>query len=58
MTSNAIRNPGDVSALQHRRQVFMHQAGKVVPVILLFILSMVIIAPIVWTISTSLRKGT
>ena len=58
MTAIAIRNPGDVSALEHRQQVFMHRAGKVVPVILLFMLSMVIIAPIVWTISTSLRKGT
>ena len=58
MTANAIRNPGDVGALEHRQQVFMHRAGKVVPVILLFMLSMVIIAPIMWTISTSLRSGT
>ena len=58
MTANAIRNPGDVTELQHRKQVLMHQAGKVVPVVLLFMLSLVFIAPVVWTISTSLRKGT
>ena len=58
MTANAIRNPGEVTALQHRQQVLMHRAGKIVPVVLLFMLSMVVIAPVVWTISTSLRKGT
>ncbi len=58
MTANAIRNPGEVSALEHQRQVLMHRAGKIVPVVLLFLLSMVVIAPVVWTISTSLRKGT
>ena len=58
MTANVSYKRGEVSALEHRQQVFMHRAGKVVPVILLFMLSMVIIAPIVWTISTSLRKGT
>ena len=58
MTANAIRNPGEVSGLEHQRQVLMHRASKIVPVVLLFLLSMVVIAPVVWTISTSLRKGT
>ena len=56
MTANV--NPGDVSAAQHRLQVITFVAGKYVPIILLFMLSIVIIAPMVWTFSTSLRKGT
>jgi len=55
MTANV--NPGDVSAAQHRLQVITFVAGKYVPIILLFMLSIVIIAPMVWTFSTSLRKG-
>ena len=57
MTANAMRDPGDVSAAQHRLQVVSFVAGKYVPIILLFMLSIVIIAPMVWTVSTSLRKG-
>ncbi len=56
MTANV--NPGDVSAAQHRLQVITFVAGKYIPIILLFMLSIVIIAPMVWTFSTSLRKGT
>ncbi len=56
MTANV--NPGDVSAAQHRLQVIAFVAGKYVPIIFLFMLSIVIIAPMVWTFSTSLRKGT
>jgi len=55
MTANV--NPGDVSAAQHRLQVITFVAGKYVPIIILFMLSIVIIAPMVWTFSTSLRKG-
>lgn len=55
MTANV--NPGDVSAAQHRLQVITFVAGKYVPIIFLFMLSIVIIAPMVWTFSTSLRKG-
>ena len=58
MTANAMRDPGDVSEAQHRLQVFTFVASKYVPVILLFLLSIIIIAPMVWTFSTSLRKGT
>ncbi len=57
MTANVMRDPGDVSAAQHRLQVISFVAGKYVPIILLFMLSVVIIAPMVWTVSTSLRKG-
>lgn len=56
MTANVI--PGEVSAAQHRLQVVSFVAGKYVPIIFLFLLSIVIIAPMVWTVSTSLRKGT
>ena len=55
MTVNV--NPGDVSAAQHRLHVVSFIAGKYLPVIFLFLLSIVIIAPMVWTVSTSLRKG-
>ena len=58
MTANVIRNPGEVSETQHRLQVITFVASKYVPIILLFMLSIVIIAPMVWTFSTSLRKGT
>ncbi len=56
MTANAI--PGEVSTAEHRLQVVSFVAGKYVPIIFLFLLSIVIIAPMVWTVSTSLRKGT
>jgi multiple sugar transport system permease protein len=53
-----MRDPGDVSEAQHRFQVVSFVASKYVPIILLFMLSIVIVAPMVWTFSTSLRKGT
>ncbi len=58
MTANIMRDPGDVSAARHRLHVISFVASKYVPVIVLFMLSIVIIAPMVWTVSTSLRKGT
>lgn len=57
MASNATRIPGDVSAAEHRRQVISHQLGRWVPLIILGVMSVVILAPIMWTISTSLRAG-
>ena len=57
MTANAMQNPAEVSAAQHRLQVFTFVAGKYVPIIFLFMLSLIIIAPMVWTFSTSLRLG-
>ena len=57
MTASVMRDPGDVSAAEHRLQVVSFVAGKYVPIIFLFMLSIVIIAPMVWTVSTSLRKG-
>ncbi len=55
MTAKLI--PGEVSAAEHRLQVVTFVAGKYVPIFILFLLSIVIIAPMVWTVSTSLRKG-
>ena len=57
MTAKAMRDPGEVSPMQHRLQVITFVAGKYVPVIILFMLSIIIIAPMVWTFSTSLRTG-
>ncbi|MCY4019199.1 MAG: carbohydrate ABC transporter permease [Chloroflexi bacterium] len=57
MASNATRIPGDVSAAEHRRQVISHQLGRWIPLIILGVMSVVILAPIMWTISTSLRAG-
>ncbi len=55
MTAKLI--PGEVSAAEHRLQVVTFVASKYVPIFILFLLSIVIIAPMVWTVSTSLRKG-
>lgn len=57
MASNVKRMPGDISAGEHRRQVLSHQLGRWIPLFILAIMSVVILAPIMWTISTSLRTG-
>ncbi len=57
MASNVTRIPGDISANEHRRQIFWHQLGRWGPLIILAVMSVVILAPIMWTISTSLRSG-
>ena len=57
MASNVKRMPGDISAAEHRRQVLAHQLGRWIPLFVLAMMSVVILAPIMWTISTSLRAG-
>ncbi len=57
MASNATRMPGEISAAEHRRQIISHQLGRWVPLFILAVMSVVILAPIMWTISTSLRDG-
>lgn len=46
-----------VSSFQHQRQVAAYRLGYWLPIVVLILLSIVILAPIVWTISTSLRNG-
>lgn len=57
MASNATRMPGEISAAEHRRQIISHQLGRWIPLFILAVMSVVILAPIMWTISTSLRAG-
>ena len=57
MTTSLRSGPRDISAADHRRQVLSHQLGRWLPLIVLAIMSGVILAPIMWTISTSLRTG-
>lgn len=57
MASNATRVPGEISAAEHRRQIISHQLGRWIPLFILAVMSVVILAPIMWTISTSLRAG-
>ncbi len=57
MASNVTRIPGDISTAEHRRQIISHLLGRWVPLIILAVMSVVILAPIMWTISTSLRSG-
>ena len=47
-----------VSSVQHAAQVAKFFFNRWAPIIFLFLLSIIVLAPIVWTISTSLRKGT
>ena len=49
--------PGEISAAEHRRQIISHQLGRWIPLFILAVMSVVILAPIMWTISTSLRAG-
>ena len=58
MSTSVTRMPGDVSAAEHRRQIISNQLGRWLPLMVLAIMSGVVLAPIMWTISTSLRKGT
>ncbi len=57
MATNVVRAQGDVTQSEHRRQVISHQLGRWIPLLILMIMSGVILAPIMWTISTSLRSG-
>jgi multiple sugar transport system permease protein len=52
-----IKRTSEVSSMEHRRQVAANRLGRWIPIAILFLLSIVILAPIVWTISTSLRTG-
>ncbi len=57
MSTSVTRMPGDVSAADHRRQIISNQLGRWIPLMVLAIMSGVVLAPIMWTISTSLRSG-
>ena len=57
MATSMSRAQGDVTQAEHRRQVISHQLGRWIPLLILMIMSGVILAPIMWTISTSLRSG-
>ena len=57
MSTSVTRMPGDVSAAEHRRQIISNQLGRWIPLMVLAIMSGVVLAPIMWTISTSLRSG-
>ena len=57
MTTGLRSGPREISAAEHRRQVFSHQLGRWAPLLALAIMSGVVLAPIMWTISTSLRDG-
>ena len=57
MASNVARAPAEISAAEHRRQVISHQLSRWIPLFILAVMSVVILAPIMWTISTSLRTG-
>jgi multiple sugar transport system permease protein len=47
----------EVTAWEHRRQVFSYRASYWVRLVILFLLSIIIVAPIVWLVSTSLRSA-
>ena len=57
MTTSLRSGPREISSAEHRRQVFSHQLGRWAPLLALAIMSGVVLAPIMWTISTSLRDG-
>ncbi len=57
MTTRLRSGPREVSQMEHRRQVFSHQLSRWLPLMVLAIMSGVVLAPIMWTISTSLRTG-
>lgn len=46
-----------VTDWRHQRQVFGYRVGHWLNVAILFFISFIILAPIVWTVSTSLRTG-
>ena len=47
-----------VTFWEHRRQVLSYRIGRIARLAILLFISIIILAPIVWTGSTSLRKGT
>lgn len=53
-----LAKKAEVSSFEHRRQVIGYRVGNVTRLVALLIFSIIVIAPIVWTFSTSLRKGT
>jgi multiple sugar transport system permease protein len=53
MTAEA--KSSNVTLWQHRRQIIGYRAGHWLSVLILLAISIVILAPIVWTVSTSLR---
>jgi multiple sugar transport system permease protein len=53
MTSEA--RPSYITFWQHRRQVIGYRVSRWLSVLLLLIVSIIIVAPIMWTLSTSLR---
>lgn len=57
MTTGLRSGPREISSAEHRRQVLSHQLGRWLPLLALAIMSGVVLAPIMWTISTSLRDG-
>lgn len=57
MTTGLRSGPREITSAEHRRQVLSHQLGRWVPLLALAIMSGVVLAPIMWTISTSLRDG-
>ena len=57
MSTKLSSVPGEVSLREHRWQVFSNQMGRWLPLMVLAIMSGVVLAPIMWTISTSLRTG-
>jgi multiple sugar transport system permease protein len=57
MSTNVTSITGEVSSAKHKRQVISHQLSRWIPLMILAIMSGVVLAPIMWTISTSLRTG-
>lgn len=53
-----VEKTSEISSFKHRRQIVSYLLDRWLPPFILFILSILVLAPIVWTISTSLRKGT
>ena len=52
------KSEAPVSSLEHASHLGKYHFNRWAPIIFLFLLSIIVLAPIVWTISTSLRKGT
>lgn len=54
---SSVSSDAPVSSLEHARRVGKYYFSRWAPIIFLLLLSIVVLAPIVWTISTSFRKG-
>ena len=52
-----IHRTSEFSAFKYQRQVALYRLRQWLPVIGLFVGSIIVLAPIMWTISTSLRTG-